>query len=513
MYNVVSGLQDQGLASVVLEGEANPDAGVMFTYTSQKLDLPDGITLQVRRGEIVRASGLPGFRADVTVTAQSDGQSDPARLAAIDLGKTRAAANVADASGRSSVKPLSFIDDPHAQSNYPSEEHRLLGLFRFWNAIHYFFPYKELMDKPWDTALLDFIPRMQQARDATEYGLTVAELVTRLQDSHGAISSSALTTYFGTHRPPVRVDVVEGQLAVTDIDEAAKASVDLRLGDVVLAVDGEDSTARRERLSKFLPASTPGGLHYSQAREVLKGPRDREARLKVRTWDGQVKEVSIARSIAGATRPSVPRKLPAYTVLPDGYGYVDVDRLTYADAAPAYGAVRNAPGLIVDLRGYIGDGSRPFIGAMVKKAMQPTLMISRPQYDGMVGEFRMSTTLDPSYKQAGATPYQGKVAVLIGPGTVSAAESACMALATMGLDVTFIGASTMGANGNVTNTTLPGGIAVRFTGMEVKFADGRQLQRRGVQPDIEVFPTLEAVALGRDLVIERAIEFLKGTPK
>ena len=85
-----------------------------------------------------------------------------------------------------------------------------------------------------------------------------------------------------------------------------------------------------------------------------------------------------------------------------------------------------------------------------------------------------------------------------------------MTLASIGLDVTFIGAPTAGANGNVTTAVLPGNVAVRFTGMEIKYPDGRQLQRRGVQPDLEVLPTIQGIAVGRDEVLDRAVQSLKG---
>ena len=43
--------------------------------------------------------------------------------------------------------------------SFPSEEYRLLALFRFWNVINYFYPYKDLLDTSWSTVLTDFIPR------------------------------------------------------------------------------------------------------------------------------------------------------------------------------------------------------------------------------------------------------------------------------------------------------------------------------------------------------------------
>jgi C-terminal processing protease CtpA/Prc len=505
LYATLSGLQDQGLASVVQEGDAFPDAGVLFTYTNRVMELPDGINVQVRRGEIVHANGVTGFRPDVVVAAATTTDVDPARDAAVALSK----APRTKVDERAPLQRLSFIDDSYPQTPYPSEEHRLLGLFRFWSLINHFYPYKELMDQPWEKTLDEFIPRMQRAGDATEYALTVAELVARLQDSHGAISSPAFDAFMGSHRPPLQLAPAEGQMVVIDVDEAAKDSVGLKVGDVVLAVDNEDVAQRRGRLTKYLPESTVGSLHNSHARHLLRGPRDSEAVLKVKTPTGEVKDVRVTRSVAGVAR-AIPRpRLPIFTVLPEGFGYVDFDRLAFDQVKTAYAAVKSAPGLIIDLRGYIGSGAQEFMGALVKTPNLPVLMISRLEYDGAAGEFRKNTIVSPTYRQVAASPYQGKVVVLIGSATVSAAESATMSLGSIGLDVTYIGAPTTGANGNVTNATLPGGIAVRFTGMEIRHADGRQLQRRGIQPTVDVRPTIQGIAAGRDEVLERAVAILK----
>ena len=55
---------------------------------------------------------------------------------------------------------------------------------------------------------------------------------------------------------------------------------------------------------------------------------------------------------------------------------------------------------------------------------------------------------------------------------------------------------------------LPGGITVNFTGHDVRHADGRQLQRVGIQPHVRVAPTIAGIRAGRDEVLEKAIEFL-----
>jgi C-terminal processing protease CtpA/Prc len=80
-------------------------------------------------------------------------------------------------------------------------------------------------------------------------------------------------------------------------------------------------------------------------------------------------------------------------------------------------------------------------------------------------------------------------------------ESACGA--------TFVGGPTAGANGDVTRMVLPGGLTVGFGGHDVRHADGRQLQRVGLVPHVEVKPTIRGLRDGRDGVLERALQFVR----
>ena len=77
----------------------------------------------------------------------------------------------------------------------------------------------------------------------------------------------------------------------------------------------------------------------------------------------------------------------------------------------------------------------------------------------------------------------------------------------------FVGSPTAGANGDITRLTLPGGIGVIFTGHDVRHADGRQLQRVGLKPDLPVEPTIAGLRAGRDEVLERAVRYLLETTR
>jgi hypothetical protein len=69
----------------------------------------------------------------------------------------------------------------------------------------------------------------------------------------------------------------------------------------------------------------------------------------------------------------------------------------------------------------------------------------------------------------------------------------------------------MGANGDVTNFFIPGNIGITFTGHDVRHADGRQLQRVGLEPKVAASPTIAGIRAGRDEVLETALRYVGGT--
>ena len=74
---------------------------------------------------------------------------------------------------------------------------------------------------------------------------------------------------------------------------------------------------------------------------------------------------------------------------------------------------------------------------------------------------------------------------------------------------TIIGSQTGGADGNVSDLNVFKQIYTRFTGLGVYYPDGRETQRIGIVPDIEVKPTIKGIQEGRDEVLERALNFIE----
>ena len=342
LYPLLMALQAHGLAQVVQEGDA-PAAGVMV----KTFEADEGLAIAIRHGEWLRPDGGAGFRPDAVVPAGSD----YARQKALALLEFPTRGSVVPGPVSTLFAYASFVENDSSETRYPERPHRLLALFRLYNAIEYFFPYKDLMDHPWRDTLVEFIPRMRDARDATDYALAVAELATRIQDSHVTLASPVLDAYFGTHRPQLRLELVEGETVVTEVAPELAAS-GLHVGDVVLSVDGEGAEARRARLARYLPASTQGRLENKIDLQFLLGPQSRPAALEVRGEDGSVRRSSAPRTLEGLAPRSRPRTGPVHALLPPGYGYVDLQRLEAADVDAAFSTIRTTPAAILDMRGY-----------------------------------------------------------------------------------------------------------------------------------------------------------------
>src|SRR6185437_13436855 len=108
----------------------------------------------------------------------------------------------------------------------------------------------------------------------------------------------------------------------------------------------------------------------------------------------------------------------------------------------------------------------------------------------------------------GDNKYKGKVVVIVNEETQSQAEYTTMAFQSSP-NVTVIGSTTAGADGNVSTIILPGGISTMISGLGVLYPDG-VTQRKGVRIDEVVKPTIAGIKAGSDELVERAKAIILG---
>lgn len=390
----------------------------------------------------------------------------------------------------------------YSGTQYPSEEVRLLALFRFWNMTQYFFPSRDMMDRDWVARLPELVPVFQRAANATEYHLAVAEMTASINDAHAATLSAVLSDYWGRRYVPVQLRLIQERTVVTRALEGLLRGADIRVGDVVTHIDGVPTEVRRAAMKRWVCASNDASLernvhtymgHTNNARVTLSILRDGEEAIRVEVDSASSTEYST--ELAAITTPT-------WSILPGNVGYVHMGRLVQSDVALAMAALKNTRAIIFDVRNY--PNSTMYEVANYLAASQPFAKFLVPSLL-QAGTFEWSKTYTTGIGLPPAPfTYTGRTVVLADQETQSHAEFTVMALQATGALV--VGSQTAGADGNVCLIKLPGGVSTYFSGLGVFYPDGRPAQRIGIVPDIVAVPTIRGVREGRDEVLETAIQ-------
>ncbi|HSR70198.1 MAG TPA: S41 family peptidase [Acidobacteriota bacterium] len=497
---VLGGLRAVGRARIVYQGSARRlglQGGSGYT-----LDLPHGLSASIRLNQWLHADGSVGFQPDLIIGALEARDLEAlSRIARQVVSQTPQRRVLQESDRQALIASRPGAASPEDEL-YPSLQQRLLGLFRYWNAFHYFSPYKGLLDESWDSLLGEFIVRFGDASDAIEYHLAAAQLAARTQDSLSFLSSPVLTEFFGPAVPGFVIKGVQGQAAVFEILKPEETG-DLEVGDVIVEVDGIPVEQRVEKLLPYLPASTPQAARLKAFSNLLGGPEASIARLKVAKDDGSLQELTLPRSMG---RRRLARTRPDYEVLEEGFGYVDLDRLSAGEAPLAYQAVRETPAIVFDMRGFPRGGVWPLTGLMGRRQAAAGLLRRLEPMSPDPDVRRIAETVLRTARPRG-TPYSGRLVVLINEETISQAEQACLFLEAVGR-VTYVGSASNGAVGEIASISLPGGIRAFLTVESLSRPDGTTLQRRGLQPHVQAAATLEGIRQGRDEVLEAAVQHL-----
>ncbi|HEY3593702.1 MAG TPA: PDZ domain-containing protein, partial [Polyangiaceae bacterium] len=403
------------------------------------------------------------------------------------------------------VKPLAPPTSAEWRAAYPSVGYRILAAARIWSTIHLFYPYKSLIVENWDEQLRTALPELERARDSLAYNQAVARFAAHIHDTHVTIGSPTMRAYLGAVPIGAAARFIEQQLVITRIADSSASRAGLRIGDIVVSVDGESIERRITRLTPVIPASTPQSLVFRLESTLLNGRHESPARLVVRGSDGGVRTVDVPRSRTFAERLQKHRTGSVIRILPGNVGYVDLDRLPVTMVDSAFRVLGNTKAIIFDDRGY-PLGTAWSIAPRLNKHPDPTVaakfqLVIAPSPDtARATPFHFDQPIPPAQN---VPKYGGRTVMLIDERTVSQAEHTGLFFEAAN-GTAFIGSSTMGANGDVTTLALPGSITMSFSGLDVRHADGRRLQRVGLQPQVAVTPTIAGVRAGRDEVLETA---------
>jgi C-terminal processing protease CtpA/Prc len=399
-------------------------------------------------------------------------------------------------------------ENPYSNMSFPDDGFRLLSLYRYWNMINYFFPYKHLMDENWNDKLKEYIPQFINAKNELDYELATVQIIGDIQDTHANLWGGAdkIDEWKGVNYSPIHVRFVENKLVVTDYyNEELKNEVGLKVGDIITKINGNPIDKIVKEKSKYYPASNEPTRLRDISADLLRSNSDNiEIEFVSGNSNPQTKTLKLypkdSLDIYRWYRKSDDK---SFKMLDNNIGYVSLQTIKDEDIAQIKDEFKNTKGIIIDIRNYPSTFVPFSLGSYFVSTSTPFVKFTNGNADNP-GEFTFTENLKIPSK--GKT-YQGKLIVLVNELSQSQAEYTSMAFRA-GDNTTIIGSTTAGADGNVSAILLPGGLRTMISGIGVNYPNGQETQRIGIVPDIEVKPTIEGIRKGKDELLEKAIEVI-----
>ncbi|MFH4966551.1 S41 family peptidase [Gaetbulibacter sp. M235] len=410
----------------------------------------------------------------------------------------------------SGVGNIKIQNEPeYPDFSWENEQLRLLSLFRYWNYIEYFFPYKYQMDKDWDMVLKESIPNFSNPKSETDYHLAMLELIVNINDSHGYFSSNLINDHFGSNFIPAKFQIIDKKAIITGFyNERLAKENDLQIGDVILKVDGKKIETILNENYKYINGSNASVKLRNANARVFNGSTNS---VKI-TFErnNKIQEKRIQRYPFYQLNFKIYHKYTyenpieeKYKILTQNIGYVDMGKVEIEDVSVIMDSLINTKAIIFDIRNYPKGTMYSIINYITSKK-NAFYKVTYPDLN-YPGKFIWRE--GNQFGKNGKLVYKGKVILLVNEKTQSHAEFTTMCLQT-GENVTTIGSQTSGADGNVSSIEMVGGYKTAISGIGIFYPDNTETQRKGVKIDIEIKPTIQGIIDGKDEVLEKAIEYI-----
>jgi len=394
-------------------------------------------------------------------------------------------------------------EENYIDFDWQNQNLRLLSLFRYWNIVEYFFPYKYQTDTDWDTVLMKMIPKFLNSSSVLDYHLAMLELVVSVDDSHAILRTEKTDEFFGESFFPAKFKFIEDKAVITGFyDEDLMVEEDLQVGDIIISVNGLKIEELFEKRKRYISGSNISRKKLMTYYSLLNGSTDTIDVEIIR--EGRTINKNVKRYKADSFEISKQTKTKKHQVFEDNIGYINLGEVNVKEVMDIMKKLKDTQGLIIDLRNY-PKGTFQAVARYISSKKSHFYRAIKPDLN-YPGKFVWKA----GYECGGnrKLKYKGKVVILVNEKTQSQAEFSTMCLQT-GDNVTTVGSQTSGADGDISVINMVGGYKTAISGLGIFYPDGTETQRRGIKIDVEVKPTINGFLNGEDEVLEKALEIIK----
>lgn len=400
--------------------------------------------------------------------------------------------------------------------DWQDENLRLLTLFRYWNTIEYFFPYKYQTDTDWDEVLNNMIPKFLYPKTEVDYHLSILELIVSIDDTHAGYLALKTQAFFGSYFFPVSFKLIDNKAVINSIYNDSLARIDdLKVGDVISKVNDKDVRTIFKEKEIYINGSNTSSKKLNASYAIFNGSSDSVFIEFER--NGRIQSKSVSRYLFKQLSPHAAygfhvypehfnfnkKESDPFKILDGNIGYVNMGVLEVEDVPDVMESLNKTKAIIFDIRNY-PKGTVNHLSKYISSKKNDFYKITYPDLT-YPGKFIWTNGRQSSASDE--LKYKGKVVLLVNERTISHAEFTVMCLQT-GDNVTTIGSQTSGADGNIILLKMVDGYKTAISGIGIFYPDGTETQRKGVKIDIEINPTIQGINKGRDEVLDKAIEFV-----
>lgn len=379
---------------------------------------------------------------------------------------------------------------------------KLLGIFRLWNAINMYSPYRNyyISNSAWDSVLQNSIQSVLKSNiSLLEYNFVINRMLIALRDGHGYVFSKERFKFVGNYYMPIKIKCIKGVYYVAQIIDKNKCG-NIAVGDKIIAMDNQTVEEKVLDYTNIVPAYLPD-VKKAIIVDLLNGTKNKTSFIKVIDKNNQslvVKTRNFGVGMYFIKMTPVP-----YKKISEKTSYINFSLLSAKKADNYLAKSMNAEKLILDLRGYPRGSTEDLLYKYLFPSNK-TNKIRTYWVADMKTPCKFYTDSDSvaSKQRQNSTIFSGKIIVLVDYNTLSLSEIIVMELQRLP-NIFVMGTDTKGAIGGMFGVPIPFGITANFTGTLELYPD-----KVINTPQVRLNKTIDVdkmEALTKDIILEAAI--------